>query len=171
MVQRAENIRTPRNNNVPPSSTREVPVIFYFICTHMVPPLSAHNPTAAVMNGTKGIIQRRKMADEGNVVASKEISSHYKTLPPPPTLTPTLSSSHQELWNNLTPFCPRVSSISELTNSVFLVVKSGKKRVSVFLEGCGNQLFPPSSQQGQRVLLGISVHSCQVLTKPSGWSP
>lgn len=128
-----------------PPVTREVPVIFYFICTHMVPPLSAHNPRAAVMNGNKGIMLREKMADEGKVVPSKEISSHYKTLPPPPTPTPTLSSSHQEWGNKLTPFCPCVSSTSDLTSSVVLLVRSGKKGVSVFREGCGNQLFPSSS--------------------------
>lgn len=36
--------------------------------------------------------ERKKMADEGKVVPSKEISIHYKTLPPPPTLAPTLGS-------------------------------------------------------------------------------
>lgn len=108
------------------------------------------------------------MADEGKVVPSKEISSHSRTLPAPPTLPPTLSSSRQEQGNKLTPFCPRVSSTSDLTSSVFLVVRSGKKGESVFREGCGNQLFPSSSSQGWRVLLRISVHSCQVLTKPSG---
>lgn len=32
------------------------------------------------------------MADEGKVVPFKEISIHYKTVPPPTTLAPTLSS-------------------------------------------------------------------------------
>lgn len=73
-----------------PPITREVPVISYFIYTHMVPPLSAHSPMAAVISGNKGIIREEKRADEGKVVPSKEISSHYKTLPPPPPL----SSSH-----------------------------------------------------------------------------
>lgn len=85
------------------------------------------------------------MADEGKVVPSREIISHYKPLPPPPTLTPTLSSSHQEQGIKLTPFCPCVSATSDLTSCVFLVVRSGKKGASVFREGCGNQLFPSSS--------------------------
>lgn len=147
VVQRAE--KEPSKQwckHPPPQVTRKVPAIFNFICTHMVPPLSAHNPTAAVMNGNKGVIQGGgKWQMKVRLCLLRRLAAITKLRQPSNTSTHTQfrSSSSGEISSQ--PFCPRVSSTSELTSFVFLVVTSVEKGVSVFQEGCGNQLFPSSS--------------------------
>lgn len=113
----------------------------------MVPPLSAHNPTAAVMNGNKGGIQWGGGGWQMKVrlCLLRRLAAITKLRHPSNTYTHTQfkSSRSGEISSQL--FCPRVSSTSDLTSFVFLVVTSVEKGVSVFREGCGNQLFPSSS--------------------------